>query len=201
MLFLSIFYVVGIIGLLNDATSKLFQQLTPFNILLSVVVLFCFHHPWNRSAVLSMLAVAIAGFTIEMFGVHSGKIFGSYEYGDSLGWKISNTPLIIGLNWLLLVYITNLAMKQIGIGKPWIELTAAALMTALDYLIEPVAVQYDFWHWKEEIIPIQNFVAWFYISFIMQLSFNRAKPVKENKMAIPLVLLQILFFIALNIWK
>lgn len=201
MVFLAIFYTVGIIGLHSTATSDLFRQLTPFNILLSVVVLFCFHRWWSPGAVISLIVIACAGFVIEMFGVQSGKVFGVYEYGQSLGWKAWNTPLIIGINWLLLVYITHLTVKQIGIGKPWIELTAAALMTALDYLIEPVAVQYDFWHWKNEVIPVQNFVAWFYISFIMQLFLNRTKPVAENKMAIPLLILQIVFFTVLNIWK
>jgi len=73
-------------------------------------------------------------------------------------------------------------------------------MTALDYLIEPVAVQYDFWYWQHAIIPLQNFVAWFYISFAMQLFFNKMKPVEDNGAAIPLFILQIVFFTVLNIW-
>lgn len=200
MLLLVLFYMVGIAGLLHPATTLLFHQLVPFNILLSLIVLFYFHHKWYQQAILSMLMIVIAGFLIELAGIHTGNIFGKYHYGNSLGWKLSDTPLIIGLNWLLLVYITHVAVRKIGIGKPWIELTAAALMTALDYLIEPVAMKYDFWDWDSGAAPVQNFAAWFYLSFFMQLFFNRVKPVQENEMAIPLLILQILFFAALNIW-
>lgn len=199
IVFISVIYLVGIIGLWNTSTRQLFQALVPFNILLSVIVLLHFHKTWNRIAIFSMMAIFFAGFLIELTGVHSGKIFGEYEYGASLGFKIYDTPLIIGLNWLLLVYITHFTVHQIGISRPWIELTAAGIMTAIDYLIEPVAIKYDFWHWKDSVIPLQNFVAWFYISFFMQLFFNRVKPVQENKLAIPLLILQVLFFAAMNI--
>lgn len=198
---LTIFYLTGLFGLTNDHTVALFMQLVPFNILLSVAILCWFHSPWNGKAFFSMAVIVFAGFIIEYAGVNTGMVFGNYTYGSSFGWKAGNTPVIIGMNWLLLVYITHVTVRQIGIRKPWIELTAAALMTALDYLIEPVAMQYDFWHWEKGHIPVQNFVAWFYVSFAMHLFFNRVKPVGENRMAIPLFILQILFFTVLNIWR
>ncbi len=197
---LSVFYAVGIIGLLNNATVSLFQALVPYNILLSVGILLFFHRNWTLKSAGCMLAIVLSGFLLEAVGVNTGSVFGEYYYGEALGWKLFHTPLIIGVNWLMLVYITHFTVRQIGIGRPWIELTAAALMTALDYLIEPVAVAYDFWYWQDGIIPLQNFVAWFYISFAMQMFFNKLKPAAENVIAIPLFILQIVFFTALNIW-
>lgn len=197
---LALVYVVGILGLLHHSTTLLFQKLVPFNILFSAAVLMHFHRVWNGRVVITFISVMLAGFFLEVIGVHTGRIFGSYEYGNSLGLKIFQTPLIIGLNWLLLIYITHVATLQMGIRKPWIELTAAAIMTALDYLIEPVAVKFDFWQWQDAIIPVQNFAAWFYISFFMQLFFNYLKPVIKNPLAIPLLIFQILFFVILNAW-
>ncbi|MEP7127287.1 MAG: carotenoid biosynthesis protein [Chitinophagales bacterium] len=200
IIILAIVYIVSFAGLTSRATTHLFEQLIPINILVSIGTLLTFHRYWNNKAVFSLLTIVLAGFLIEWIGARTGIIFGNFAFGNSLGWKINNTPLIVGLNWLVLVYITHITVRKIGIGRPWIELTAAALMTALDYLIEPVAIKYDLWNWEAGVVPVQNFAAWFYSSFSMQLFFNRMKPVEENQMAIPLLMLQILFFAALNIW-
>lgn len=199
MVLLAVTYVLCFWGTVSGSFPQFFQQLISFTILLSAIVLFIFHQPWSSSVIFTMMIVTVAGFCIEAAGSHTGLIFGSYTFGSSLGWKIVDTPLIIGLNWLLLVYITHVAVRQIGIARPWIELTAAAIMTALDYLMEPVAMRYDLWHWENNIIPVQHFFAWFYISFFMQIFFTWMKPVKENQVAIPLLALQILLYAALNI--
>jgi putative membrane protein len=46
--------------------------------------------------------IAVAGFFIEAIGVNTGLIFGNYVYKTTLGWKFLETPLIIGVNWILL---------------------------------------------------------------------------------------------------
>ncbi len=200
MVLLAFTYVICFFGMVSNSFPEIFRYLVPFTILLSVVVLCIFHQSWNRGVIFTLTIVIVAGFGIEAAGRHTGLIFGSSSFGNSLGWKLFDTPLIIGVNWLLLVYITHVAVRQIGIERPWIELTAAAIITALDYLMEPVAIRYDLWHWENNIIPVQNFFAWFYISFFMQLFFNQMKPVKENQVAIPLLVLQIVFYAALNIF-
>jgi putative membrane protein len=30
-------------------------------------------------------------------------------------------------------------------------------MTALDYFVEPVAMALGFWHWENDVIPLQNY--------------------------------------------
>lgn len=199
MVLLAFMYVICFFGTVSNSFPQIFRHLIPFTILLSAIVLFIFHQSWNSRMIFTLTIVIVAGFCIEAAGRHTGLIFGSFCFGNSLGWKFFDTPLIIGVNWLLLVYITHVAVRKIGINRPWIELTAAAIMTALDYLMEPVAMRHDLWHWENSIIPVQNFFAWFYISFFMQLFFNQMKPVKENQVAIPLLVLQIIFYAALNI--
>ena len=40
-------------------------------------------------------------------------------------------------------------------------LLAAALATAFDFVLEPVAVRLDYWRWRDGVIPLQNYAAWF----------------------------------------
>ena len=39
----------------------------------------------------------------EAIGVNTGLLFGTYEYGANLGFKIFGVPLIIGVNWTVLI--------------------------------------------------------------------------------------------------
>jgi uncharacterized membrane protein len=198
-IFLAVIYAVGAAGLIFPPTRQFFQKLVPLNILLSVALLFYFHQVWNRTTVVALAVVFTFGFFIEVIGVTTGKIFGNYVYGDALGLKIFCTPVIIGLNWLMLTYLSNVTAERIGIRDPWKALIAAFLMTVMDFLIEPVAGQFDFWHWENEAAPLQNFFAWFAISLLLQYYFNAMKPLAKNVLAMPLLVIQFIFFIMLNI--
>jgi len=55
---------------------------------------------------ISLIAVSIIGFLIEVIGVKTGYIFGRYYYGQSLGYHLLSVPLLIGLNWGVLLYST-----------------------------------------------------------------------------------------------
>jgi putative membrane protein len=70
-------------------------------------------------------------------------------------------------------------------------------MTLYDFFMEPVAMKYDFWDWKDGIIPIQNYVAWFLIALVFHLILNAiAKPIR-NRMAASLFYIQFGFFLIL----
>ena len=198
ILFLSIIHCVGIAGLYNDSTKNIFGQLVPFNILLSIAVLFYFHHRWTGRSVTSMIIILLAGFFTELIGVNTGWIFGDYYYGNSLGWKIMHTPVIIGLNWLMLIYIAEVTVRRISPGK-LMPFLGAAMLTSMDYFVEGVAIKFDLWHWQNGMVPLQNYVAWFCISLLMLWFFSRMKTVERNELATPLLIIQALFFLILNI--
>jgi putative membrane protein len=40
-------------------------------------------------------------------------------------------------------------------------------MTALDYFVEPVAMALGFWHWENDVIPLQNYMMWFITSLVI----------------------------------
>ena len=74
-------------------------------------------------------------------------------------------------------------------------------MVGLDFFIEPIAISLDFWSWKYDTIPLQNYLGWFLIAFLLQLIFlsvfNKAE---KNIVAIVLFGWQIIFFGVLNLF-
>jgi uncharacterized membrane protein len=132
-----------------------------------------------------------------VLGVHTGLIFGSYQYGPTLGLQLWQVPLLIGLNWLMLVYTTGHLLDLLRL--PWLlkALLAAALMVGLDFFIEPVAVAFDFWSWQGGAIPVSNYAGWFGLSLLLQIYYQRAGFRKGNPVAPFVYLVQVLFFVGL----
>ena len=74
------------------------------------------------------------------------------------------------------------------------------MMVVYDIVLEPAAIALDMWSWGGPV-PMQNYIAWFFISFFLILFAERTGMVqKENKVAGPLFFIQMSFFIGLNIW-
>lgn len=193
---LSIIYVVGIFGLwLKPA---IFIPLSPFNIALTCLLLLLYYPYKEKDFIRFCIFLFAAGFAVEMIGVQTGKIFGSYYYGTALGFKLKHVPIVIGLNWIMLTLATQTIAQKIS-NKLFVSATIAALlMVLLDLFIEPVASKFEFWHWQNNHIPVQNFVAWFIISFFFQGVGAVMKFDKENSMALFIYCLQLIFFAGLN---
>jgi len=66
-------------------------------------------------------------------------------------------------------------------------------------LIEPVAMAYDFWDWTNDIVPLQNYIAWYMIAFVLLVCFYKLEIAIKNKVAVALLVLQFLFFGILNL--
>jgi uncharacterized membrane protein len=196
-IFLSIIYTVGIVGMI--VKPALFIPLTPLNLSITCLLLLAFYPYKEKDFIRYVIFLFSAGFAIEMLGVQTGKIFGSYYYGYALGFKLKHVPIIIGVNWVMLTLATH-SIAQKYSDKLYITASIGAfLMVILDFLIEQVASKYQFWHWQNDAIPLQNFVAWFVISFFFQGLGTVMKFDKENKLAVFIFWLQIFFFAILNI--
>lgn len=191
-------YLVGAFGHLLDPLRPLFLYLTPYNLVLTTVV-FLVLNTITKKDLITLAIIFLIGFFIEVIGVKTGLLFGSYEYGASLGFKWLEVPLVIGLNWVLL----NLAGH--GIANRFIKnsilksIFASISIVLLDTLIEPIAIQIDYWSWENNIIPIQNYLMWFVVSFVIQLIINTSRIKIDFKSSALIFLLQILFFSILNL--
>jgi len=195
---LAIVYAVGVIGIKFNMFGNILT-LTPLNLLVSLLILLWNHDNWDKKFVTAITIVAIAGFFVEVAGVQTGIIFGTYTYGQTLGWKWLGVPLIMAVNWLILVYCAAAVVSRLTEWSIAMKaFVGAVIMTSMDFLIEPVAIQYDFWHWAGGAIPAQNYLAWGGISFLLLALFHKLVPPVNNTVAIALFLLQIIFFVCLQ---
>lgn len=199
-LLIVLFYSVGLLGFLFQPAVPLFKQLVPFHLLLMTGLLIASQPLPNRSFWAFLAVTYVAGFLIELAGTQTGLVFGSYAYGGTLGYKIFDTPLMIGVNWILVIYSVGMTLSQLKVRNVYAFLfMGASSVTLLDYLIEPVAMKYDYWNWAGGVIPLQNYVVWFFFSALLLLGFYKATFPKSNKSAMTLFLVQFLFFLILYI--
>ena len=188
-----ILHTVGIIGL-SSQWKALFVQLTPVNLMICAVLIWNKHQNWKSQQMLILLLCFLAGYVVEVLGVHSGVIFGEYSYGEGFGPKLFSVPPLIGLNWALLIYASATLVNRF-LQNYWLRVVLSAiLMTALDFLIEPVAIQVGFWTWEGGNIPLQNFAAWFVISLLLQSLWQRVYHEGANRSAIGFFWVQVAFF-------
>ncbi len=198
-LVLIIVHLVGITGILIPDFRSQILVFTPANLLMSAGLIVAFA-PKKNLALLGFVGIAfVTGILVEVLGVATGMIFGEYYYGATLGWKVADVPLTIGLNWLMLVLATG-SIATALVSSKWLRVVlGASLMTGLDFLIEPIAIQLDFWHWPGGVIPIQNYLAWWVIAAFLHFCFQTLAVEKSNKMAYTLFGMQIVFFATLNL--
>jgi len=200
-LVLIILYTVGTVGILVPIHPE-FILLTPVNLLISIFIVLLFHPHWTWRTACFLLAAYLWGFSAEVFGVQTGILFGEYAYGTVLGPKIAGTPFMIGVNWMMLSYCIGVTVNYIvREHAPLLKaLIAATMLVILDAFIEPVAMQYDFWDWDNNTVPLQNYVGWWLVAFPLQLLFAFLQRDIRNNVAVTLLVLQLLFFAALNIF-
>lgn len=195
---LILFYGVGILGFFIPLTAPYFKALTPFILLMNLIVVLLYQRNWSLEIVLAMSFIVLAGFGVEWMGIQTGIIFGEYAYGSVLGPKIGNTALIIGVNWLLLVLGSYYLSASFQLSYWGRIVTGAVLMLMYDWVLEPVAIHLGMWNWKAGTIPVQNYIAWFLLSLCFHYVYGRYAKRSKNKIAGFIFIIQLLFFIVLR---
>lgn len=196
--FLALFYAIGVIAIYIPFTASFFISLTPITLLMSLGFLALYTAENNTKTLLFFLFVFIAGYFIEVIGVNTGLIFGHYKYGETLGYKVFETPLMMGFNWVLMIYLTASLSENIKTPAAVKVLMASALMIVYDLVLEQFAPALDMWTWHKNNIPIQNYLAWFGVSLVFH-SLLKAFRIKTiNSLSVIVYLCQILFFLALT---
>ncbi len=210
-----LFHTIGLVGLLYF-DKDFFQAATPFNLLLSFALLVWTQTGKNTSFFIFILACFVIGVLVEIIGVNTGILFGEYTYGHVLGARVKNVPWIIGINWIIIIYCCGISIHTLLIkaisrvaadtGKNPAALKAASvivdgatLAVFFDWLMEPVAVKLGYWQWNGDgSIPIFNYICWFLVSALLLTIFHFAKFNKQNKFAVNLLLIQLMFFLLLR---
>ncbi|SFE74850.1 carotenoid biosynthesis protein [Sunxiuqinia elliptica] len=194
---LVIFYLVGILGFSLDLTYDLFVALTPLNLSLTAVVLLYFQQQWSVKTALILILVACIGFVTEWIGINTGWLFGNYSYGPALGLKLMDTPLLIGINWLLLAYGVFVLFSKIN-QRWYFPFLGALLMVLFDFIMEPVATALKMWSWESATIPLKNYFDWYLVSLLIFALMRAGRVSLKNPLAVWILGTQLVFFLALT---
>lgn len=194
---LVVIYAIGIIGFVIPQTSALTQKLVSITIFLTLIILLCYHKKWTREFIFSALLVAFSGFLINVLGVRTGYLFGYFQYGPVLGFSFLDTPLMMTAWWLTLIYITRQIAEMIAKDLFLVSILAAALMVLLDYFLEPFATRHSLWKWNSGSASMHNYTGWFISGLLIHYLFQKAVKYPPNKLALPVYLIQLGFFMVL----
>jgi putative membrane protein len=214
-----IFYTVGIIGHLWSVSYPWMVVLTPFVLLLSGI--WAVYKSVTKVLLVFWVVLAyIVTFTLEALGTATSKVFGPYLYGDGLGLKLFDVPLIIGFNWVVIMFSLALFAEWVIEYLPksvsertWLKFLLSSLLASLlavlfDFIMEPTAITYDYWQWTKTSdpynIPFQNYLAWFLISLVFSatlLLIPKEKRISQNDSphSIWFVVIQTFFFLVIRI--
>jgi putative membrane protein len=163
--------------------------------LLTAGVLIYVNHMENTRRFYTFLAVSYGvGFLVEVAGINTGVIFGEYEYGDVLGWKTWGTPWTIGVNWFIVTYVVNQWVMDWKLTRIMHAVVSGLVVTGLDYIIEPVAIELGMWTWEQASIPVRNYVAWFVVSGALSY-FYHAQNLPAKQISKVVFVVMVLFFI------
>ena len=195
--FIPLLVIFHLIGLALFIFAPSFIKLTYINISLCGLLVFL-DRSITLKGLIAALIVVTGGFIVELIGVQSGLLFGNYTYGSALGPKFMEVPLIIGVNWLVIVLASIGIIGTLKLGAEIAAVIAGGLSTAMDYLIEPVAIRYDFWNWYGGIVPTWNYVCWFIFCTIFAYLCIKWWG-NSNKTGAGLYVIWLLFFGLLNI--
>lgn len=194
-IFLARIFFFGIIFNLIPATRDFALFISPVILLIvAIYVIYPEIKAYETKFFALILIIFSATIALESIGTQTGLIFGSYIYGNTLGLKVFEVPLLIGTNWVIVILGTTYLASKIVKNKFLIAFYAGIIAVVFDFLLEPVAIILDYWNWEDGIIPMQNYIAWFVITFVFSLIYVYFFKIRETKRAGYCMIYQFIFF-------
>lgn len=193
------FYAVGFALWLLPATRPLFVAVTTPSLLLTLAVALLFHRDWSGRTVAAFAFVAVTSFALEWAGVRDEAVFGPYAYGPGLAPLVGGVPLVIGLNWLWLVYASHDLAARIA-RRRWLRIVAGSLvMGGYDLALEWAAPAMRMWHFEGGYAPLRNFAVWLAVAALYHGVFELLRLRSDNRPARALFGVQLLFFLLIGL--
>ncbi len=196
-----VFYCFGLGLYFTPLTHDLFILVTPYTLVLVAVAIFSHHKEWNIKTITVLASIFILSIIIEIIGVATGQLFGVYEYGEGLGIKIADVPIVIGLNWVFLTYASNSIISKYTSKNIPIVVGAASLMVFYDILLEKVAPLMDMWLFSKNGPPVSNYVVWFLLALLFNVAIQQFKINTQNRPARWLFFIQFCFFVIIAVYN
>ena len=193
-------HVSGFMGMLFYDLD-FFAGFTSINLLLMSIILFLNFKIDSKCHILSIFSIFLIGMITESLGVNYGLIFGDYEYGNNLGFKLFGVPYLIGVNWVILTAISANIAAFLTKNRSTVLtiIVGALLMLVMDFVMEPIAPKLDMWRFENLIVPSSNYVGWLFVGLFTQTLYNLCFKQKELIVSTNLYLAFFFFFICLNL--
>lgn len=193
-------HILAFVMLSIPLTYNFTLSLLPLGLLINTGFLILFHRNKNLlHDIPAFLILLILGFMIEVAGVFSGAIFGIFFFGENMGPKVWETPIVIGFNWAILVYLTANIVEKTKLHVSLKIIAGALLMVGYDIIMEQTGPKLQLWEWLHYITPIKNYIAWFIVSLIMHSALRLFKITLQNPLATTVFALQTIFFMLVAI--
>jgi putative membrane protein len=180
---LAVIHGVGLWGLNHLGFRAQFEMISVFNMLLSFFLVIIFNRVFDSDFLIFCFLSFIIGMVAEIVGVNTGWIFGHYYYTPLFGIQVMKVPVIIGVNWVLLSYVSAVIVARYLVSIFARIMLAASLMVSLDILLEHFAIRHHFWVWQTSTPPIGNYISWFLIALLIQIVYVKLVPMGTNKSA------------------
>ena len=184
--------ISGFFGILSDE-KDFFLSSSPY-VLTMTLFLLLVNNTIDKKFLLRLFFIFLLGLSVEIIGVNFSFFFGEYKYGENLGVKIFDVPIVIGFNWVLLIILTgnfaNRIFPKSIIGK---VLSGSTMMILLDLLIEISAPKLDYWEFTINPVPFSNYFWWFVFSILFHLIYQSNNN-KEFVVSTNILVIHFLFF-------
>ncbi len=189
-----VFYTVGLGLFFIPFTHNLFLKLIPYSLVGATAAILYYHQKWNIKTLAILFFIFSVSIIAEIIGVATGKLFGEYQYLSSLGIKIYEVPVMIGVNWIVLVYGSNAILAKFTKNSILKILGASSLMIVYDIVLEKAAPIMHMWIFKDNQPPLKNYLIWFLLAILFHLVIEIFKINTSNKPARALFIIQLFFF-------
>ena len=184
--------ISGFFGILSDQ-KEFFLSSSPYVLTLTLFLLIV-NNSINKKFLIRLFLIFLLGLTVEIIGVNFSIFFGEYKYGNNLGIKIFDVPIVIGFNWVLLIILTgNFAHKIFPKSIMLRVLNGSIMMILLDLLIEISAPKLDYWEFAVNPVPLSNYLWWFIFSILFHFIYQ-SNIKKEYVVSTNILVIHFLFF-------
>ncbi len=208
------FHTIGFVGMFFN--KDFFVAATPINLLLMFGLLLYTQQKINFQFILFAIVCFVVGIWVEIIGTSTGILFGKYAYGTTLGLSFKDVPLVIGINWFIIMYCCGVTVHKVlerlsakletmtGAPSPAVKFFSvvtdgAMLAVFFDWIMEPAAIKLGYWQWMgDEGIPMYNYICWFVISMALLAVFSLLKFNKQNNFAVNLLMIMTMFFMLIR---
>jgi uncharacterized membrane protein len=132
---------------------------------------------WRGILVFTAICLVVSN-AFENLSIFNGFPFGHYHYSDALGLKLFQVPLLIGLAYLGMGYLSwtlaRLILDGRQAGANWlvqVPIVASFVMVSWDLTLDPAASTIGhswIWHGGGAYfgVPVSNFLGWYLTVFV-----------------------------------